>query len=164
MPQGSILGPLFFNIIISDLFLFIETFTLCNYADYTTMYSSDKNSNIVNGRLRHEWLDVHYIVVNLDKRHFLTLDFNKAFPDFSIKNAIITNVTEEKILGIVIDNHLSFKSHMKKTCEKTNQKLSALARISKPITPTQRKKLTNSFINSQFTNCPLIWMVIDHSD
>ena len=48
--------------------------------------------------------------------------FNKPFPDFSFKNTIIKNVTEEKILGIVIDNNLNFKSHLKKIYEKANQK------------------------------------------
>ena len=43
-------------------------------------------------------------------------------------------------------------------CEKANQKPSVLARISKLTTPTHRKKLINSFINAQFTYCPLIWM------
>ena len=45
---------------------------------------------------------------------------------------------------------------MKKVCEKANQKLNALAKISKLATPIRRKKLINSFINSQFTYCPLI--------
>ena len=128
------------------------------------MYSSDKNSNTVISRLRHdfaiisEWFYENYIVLNPDKCHFLTLGFNKPFPDFSFKNTIIRNVNEEKILGIVIDNNLNFKSHMKKICEKANQKLSALARISKLTTSTQRKKLINSFINSQLICRPLIWM------
>ena len=47
---------------------------------------------------------------------------------------------------------------MKNVSEKANQKLSALARISKLTTPTQRKKLINSFVNAQFTYYPLIWM------
>ena len=81
------------------------------------------------------------MVLNPDKCHFPTLGFNKPFQDFSFKNTIIKNVTEEKILGIVIGNNLNFKSHKKKICEKANQELSALARISKLITPTQRKKL-----------------------
>ena len=89
---------------------------------------------------------------------FLTLGFNEPFPDFFFKNTIIKNATEEKILEIVIDNNFNFKSHMRKICEKANQKLSALVRISKLTTSTQRKKLINSFINSQFTYCPLIWM------
>ena len=122
----------------------------------------DKNSNIVISRLRHdfaiisEWFYENYMVLNPHKYHFLTLGFNKSFPDFSFKNTIIKNITEEKILEIVIDNNLNFKSNMKKICEKANQKLSALARISKLTNPTQRKKLINCFINSQFTYCPLI--------
>ena len=98
------------------------------------------------------------MVLNPGKCHFLTLGFNEPFPDFSFKNTIIKNVTGIKILGILIDNNLNFKSHMKKVCEKTNQKISELARISKLTTTIQRKKLINSIINSQFTYCPLIWM------
>ena len=129
-----------------------------------TITCSDKSSNIVISRLRHdfaiisEWFYENYMLLNPEKCHFLTLGFNKSSPDFSFENTIIKNVTEEKILGIVIDNNLNFKSHMKNICEKANQKLSALARISKLTTPTQRKKLINFFINAQFTYCPLIWM------
>ena len=47
---------------------------------------------------------------------------------------------------------------MEKICENPNQKLSALARISKLTTPNQRKKIINYFINSRFTYCSLIWM------
>ena len=50
-----ILGPLFFDIFINAFFLFIETATLCNYADDNAMYSSDRNSNIVISRLRHDF-------------------------------------------------------------------------------------------------------------
>ena len=121
------------------------------------MCSSDKNFNIVIRRLRgdfaitSEWFYKNYIVLNQNKCHFLTLGFNKLFPDFSFENTIIKNVTEEKILGIVIENNLNFKSGMKKICEKADQKLSALAIISKLTTPNQRIKLINSFINTQFT-------------
>ena len=124
VPQGSILGPLFFNIFINDLFLFIETTPLCNYADDNTMYSSDKNFNIVISRLRHdftiisEWFYENYMLLNPDKCHFLSLGFNKPFLDFSFENTTIKNAAEEKILGIVIDNNLNFKSHyLKDMCE-----------------------------------------------
>ena len=65
------------------IFLFIETTTLYNYADDSTMHSSHNNTNIVISRLRHdfailsEWFYKSYMVLNEDKCHFLTVSFNE---------------------------------------------------------------------------------------
>ena len=48
------------------------------------------------------------IVLNADKSYFLTLGLSEHFPDFSFNVTTIENATEEKILGIVIDNKLNF--------------------------------------------------------
>ena len=52
VPQGSILGPLLFNIFLNDIFYFINNGNLCNYADDNTLYSIRKSLNMVKENLK----------------------------------------------------------------------------------------------------------------
>ena len=52
---------------------------------------------------------------------FLTLSFIEPLADFSFDNNIIDSATEEKIIGIVIDNKLSFKLHLKNMLIKNSE-------------------------------------------
>ena len=47
VPQGSILGPLLFNIHLCDLFYFLENTDIASYADDNTLYSAQKNRETV---------------------------------------------------------------------------------------------------------------------
>ena len=75
-----------------------------------------------------------------------------------VGDSYVTNSKCEKLLGIKIDNKLSFEPHVDSLCKKASQKLNALSRIVSSTTFAQRKIILNSFIISQFSYCPLIWM------
>ena len=46
VPQGSVLGLILFNIFLNDLLWFITEGEVCNYADDTTVYNSNKDLTI----------------------------------------------------------------------------------------------------------------------
>ena len=54
VPQGSIIGPILFNVFISDLLLFIKETVTCNFADDTTLYACGGDLDTISNKLELE--------------------------------------------------------------------------------------------------------------
>ena len=154
------LGPLFFNVFINDLFVTINKSTLCKCADDNTLfYTSGNDANAVISKLKQDfseiskWFYETFIILNPYKYYFLTLGFQETQLNFSYDNITIKNVSEEKIPDITIDNKLTFKSHLKYIYKKASQKPNAIAKIANFTSPFQKKSLLNSFRKSQLSYC-----------
>ena len=65
---------------------------------------------------------------------------------------------EEKILGITIDNKLTFKSHIKISSKKASQIIGALSRLLNYLNDSQKRLILNSAVKSQFNYFPLTFM------
>ena len=53
--------------------------------------------------------------------------------------------SSKKLLGVLIDNKLTFNEHVSKLCKKASIKLHALARISKYRTKDKLRTIMNAF-------------------
>ena len=163
VPQGSILGPVLFNIYLSDLFLFITDGDMANYADDNSPYAfkEDIESVIIklenDSRILLEWVSNNALKANPDKFHLL-LNSDDNNITINVDNHQICNSQHEKLLGVVIDNDLKFDEHVTRLCKKGSQKLHALARVSHYMNTNQRRLIMKAFISSQFGYCPLVWM------
>ena len=91
---------------------------------------------------------------NPDKFH-LILNVNRNDIFIEIQRFKILN---QKLLGIKVNNKLSFDDHVRDLCNKASQKLHALARIAHYMQPSQKQTIMKAVINSQFIYCPLVWM------
>ena len=163
VPQGSILGPLFFNIYLSDLFMFYETSNVANYADDNSPYSCNKDIESVilqlesDSKILLNWVSQNGLKANPDKFHLILSEPSTEY-SIQIENFIIRNSKSKKLLGITIDNKLTFDEHVSSLCDKASQKLHALSRVARYMNIKQRQIIMKSFINSQFGYCPLVWM------
>ena len=145
VPQGSILGPLLFNMFLNDIFFFLKDANLGNYADDSTLYTYNKNLEAVKIFLRQEfstlssWFYDIYMVLNPGKCHFMLFGVkkNEQF-DLICNDITLKHSSHKKILGATIDNKLSFDEHIINICKTANKKLNALSRINHYMRQNQK--------------------------
>ena len=146
VPQGSIDGPLLFNLFINDLVLFIEYTALGNYADDNNLSITGTNIENIKKLLLAdfktviEWFSDNYMIINPDKCKYMCMGKNSDGIDTLSSNEFnLKNSDYEIILGITIEQKLTFTKHIKNLCKKAGQKLCALLRIS-PYLDENKKK------------------------
>ena len=140
VSQGSIDGPLLFNLFINDLTFFVEQFTLKKYADDNNLFISGEDKELIKPMLSpdvmvvEDWCFENYMILNPEKCYLMCIGKNVSDSELlNLNDLNLKNCKEVEILGITLDRNLNFKRHIKNICRKAGQKLSALLRISSHI-------------------------------
>ena len=173
VPQGSLLGVLLFNIYLNDIFDSVDA-DMFNFADDNNLSSVGPTMDEAKALLINEteaalnWIEANEMIANPEKFHLMFLSPNKQdlinqqFTE--IRGIPLKSETKFTLLGVDIDNRLTFHSHINNICRKAVNQINALKRLSVHMGKNEKMVLMKSFILSNFNYCPLVWHFYSKTD
>lgn len=171
VPQGSILGPLLFTIMINDLDQVLKQTKILLYADDTVIYCSGKEHSTIQDVLNSEldmvtdWLFQNNLILNLKKgkTDFILFGTQQKLRRMD-KVVIVLNRTpvneaeSYEYLGVHLDRYLTLHEHMHKIYKRSLTRVKLLKRIRHTISPTIALKIYKVMIQPIMTYCSTLYL------
>ncbi|PFX18378.1 putative RNA-directed DNA polymerase from transposon BS [Stylophora pistillata] len=180
VPQGSILGPLLFLTFINDLPQVISNSTVDVYADDTTFSSSAHctlGTTAVEAKLQEDidslcaWSTQNRMVLNAGKTKSILVTGKRlksrvADPSLKLQanGTAIEQVIHQKLLGVTIDQELTFKEHVDKLCKKLSKKIGLLKKLCTYLPIEERLLFYNALIKPVMMYGSIVWTYCSKED
>jgi hypothetical protein len=166
VPQGSHLGPLLFNLFISDLSIVLGDINHLFYADDLKIFheiKSDSDAEYFQEKLckLKSWCDDNLLHLNVAKCHIITFTRRLTRHVFTYKIGTdeVERVNTITDLGILLDEKLTYKPHCDKLIAKANGLLGFIKRRAKEFNNTWvTKKLYLTYVRTILEFGSVIWM------
>ena len=161
VPQGSVIGPVMFLLFINDLPCSIES--KCQiFADDTKLYHpilALVNAEVLQNDIAKlvEWSRNWLLGFNEGKCKVLHVGRNNPGCDYFMKGKKLEAVTEERDLGVLMSNNLSFSKHIALSAAKTNGILGMIKRTFSYIDKVSFLVLYKSFVRPHLEFCVQAW-------
>ena len=154
VPQGSVLGPLFFIIFINDLPECIMS-SCFGYADDYKVIATNTITLQIDANRIWKWCSQNLITSNINKRKTLKLNGNGSI---SMNEKTVEQTQKEKDLGIIVSNDLTWTANAERRCEKAIKVFFTIKRnIAKSTSWIAKKNLYRSYVVPIISYGAILW-------
>ena len=172
VPQGSILGPLLFTIMVNDLPHVITQSQIMLYANDAIIFYSSRSpleiESILNSELKkiQAWVQTNKLAVNPVKTQFMLFGSPLKLATLSqpikllLDNQLLSQVDTYKYLGVWLDPTLSWKEHVRHTSKKIASRIALLSRAKRFLPLDSLKLLANSLKCLCLITAPLLGQTV----
>ena len=169
VPQGSILGPLLFILYVNDITKVSNIFKINLFADDTSLIHTHDNFEYLIKDTNDEliristWLATNKLVLNINKTNYMIFtsrgkSYNKNVTNIKIDGNNIQQVNKTKFLGIIIEEHLNWATHISHLCNIIARNVGILQKLRYFVPAYVLKMLYHSLILSHLQYCTLLWV------
>ena len=171
MPQGSVLGPLLFNLFINDI-CNIKLAKKVLFADDTVLYVTDltlsgcieKTKHVINELT--QWLFENKLLANKEKTKLMLISPRVVthLPNIEFNGSTLQWVNSIDYLGITLDHKLNFNIQVDEVCKRLNSHLGVIYSLSPFVPRTTLVNIYNTLVYPTLINNIIIWGCMNKSN
>ena len=168
VPRGSVLGPTLFSVFINNLPSVLPPDCTVLFADDTTIFLTGSNHQLLNDALQsclqkaNTWMVQNGLQLNLSKTKCMLIHScrTRVVPpqlNLSLSGLQIEQVHTFKLLGVVINDTLTWTDHINHIIAKLSRSINLLRRLSRFLPRPLLVLYLKSYILPSVDYCDIVW-------